>query len=167
MKNALLTSLFKGHYTLLRRYVAKRLGDADNAEEIAQEAFQNLMCVDNFEQMDNPKAYLYKTANNLALNRIRHRRYQQEHLATLPTEEATTPDLERQVSAEYDVIRIQKTLHQLPEKYRSTFMMSRIDGMSYSDIAAAKSISVSTVEKHIIRVLRFLREALIEEGAAL
>ena len=163
MKNVLLTTLFKNHAVLLRRYITKRLGDSDHAEEIAQEAFQNLLCVENLEQMENPRAYLYTTANNLALNRIRHRRYQQAHLASLPEEEQITPDLERQISAEYDLLRLQKKLNELPVKYRTTFTMSRIDGLSYSEIASIKKISTSTVEKHIIRVLRFLRDELLEE----
>ena len=156
-------ALFYRYQRDLQRFLARRFGNASEAEDIVQEAFHNLLRVENIESLENPKAYLYRAANNLALNRIRHHRYQTAYVQAQEEGEAVSVCLDRQVSAERDLYAVERTLALLPEKYRRTFEMSRVEGKTYSEIAATQGIAVSTVEKHIIRALKFLRENLPEE----
>lgn len=164
-QGSFISALFCRYQRDLQRFIARKFGDASQAEDIVQDAFHNLLRVDDFESVENPKAYLYQAASNLALNRIRSQRYQADYLQTLEEGEGLSVCLERQVSAERDLAAITRTLALLPEKYRRTFEMSRVEGKTYSEIATAQGIAVSTVEKHIIRALKFLRENLPEESA--
>lgn len=156
-------SLFNQYQRELKRFIARKFGDADGAEDIVQDAFHNLLRVENIEQLDNPKAYLYRAASNLALNRLRQANYQADYLNQQSQEEPTTVTLDRELSAQDDLDRVQRALKSLPDKYRITFEMSRLQGKSYNEIALERGIAVSTVEKHIIKVLKFLRDELATE----
>jgi RNA polymerase sigma-70 factor (family 1) len=161
--STVVVALFNRHYRDLRRYLTRRLGDNDLAEDIAQDAFSNLLQVPDLAEMENPKAYLYKAATHLALNRLRHHRYQRDYLACQSDDEPETSSLFQHLAAERDMAQVQRQLNRLPEKYRRTFLMSRLEHKSYTEIAAEQGLSVSTVEKHIIKALKHLRDALVEE----
>ena len=158
----LFAGLFKKHYAELQRYIAHKFSDADGADDIVQDAFHNLLRTDDLEAIENPRAYLYRSASNLALNRIRNQGYRNQHLQSLDDDEPMSVTLERQASAVADLQRVNQTLEQVPEKYRRTFLLSRVEGKTYQEISDELGIAVSTVEKHIIRVLQYLRDVLEE-----
>lgn len=159
-----LISLFELHQSDLRRLIAHRFKkNQQDAEDIVQDAFHNILRADNIETLENPKAYLYQTAANLALNRIRKQRHHQHYVSVQDAD--ATYDLcpERSVSAGRDLVRLQQSLEQLPDRYKRTFLLSRVQEKSYKEISELLSIPESTVEKHIIKTLKYLREALAEE----
>lgn len=156
-------ALFHQYQRELKRFITRKFGDADSAEDIVQDAFHNLLKVENIDELDNPKAYLYRAASNLALNRLRHANHQVDYLAQQTGDDPATVSLDREVSAQMDLEHVQRALKSLPDKYRITFEMSRLQGKSYSEIALERGIAVSTVEKHIIKVLKFLRDELTSE----
>jgi RNA polymerase sigma factor (sigma-70 family) len=158
-----LISLFDSHRSDLRRLIMQKFRKTSHdAEDIIQDAFHNILRVDNIDTLENPKAYLYQTAANLALNRIRKQKNHHSYVAQMDAE--ATYDLcpERIVSSGKDLQKIEDSLGQLPEKYRRTFLLSRMQDKSYKEISELLNISESTVEKHIIKTLKFLREALAE-----
>lgn len=161
-----LALLFQLHYADIRAQIAAKFRRApQDADDIVQEAFHNILRADNLETLDNPKAYLYKTASNLALNRLRKHR-QGAHEASCPNESMHTEqdDIspERQVLAQQDLSRLNAALNTIPEKYRRTFLLSRMHNKTYKEISEQLNIAESTVEKHIIKVLKSLRDALQE-----
>lgn len=56
--------------------------------------------------------------------------------------------------------KTQGVINQLPERQKQIYLLSREDGLSYREIADKLSISVNTVENHMVKALRFLREKL-------
>lgn len=163
-----LSALFSRHQADLRRLIAHKFKKTQaDAEDIVQDAFHNILRADNIETLENPKAYLYQTASNLALNRIRQQRQHQKYLAGFHIDEESEIDEvspERRVLARRDLQQLEQTLEQLPAKYRQTFLLSRMQDKSYREISEQLGISESTVEKHIIKVLKYLRDALTEGG---
>lgn len=159
-----LVSLFVSHQSDLRRLIIHRFKKTQHdAEDIVQDAFHNILRAENIETLENPKAYLYQAAANLALNRIRKQQHHNRYVASQDTD--ATYDLcpERSVFADRDLARVEQSLAQLPAKYRRTFLLSRIHEKSYKEISELLDISESTVEKHIIKTLKYLRETLAEE----
>lgn len=162
-----ITQLFEKHQPDLLRLISSKFKRVHHeAEDIVQDAFHNILRADNFDQLENPKAYLYQTASNLALNRIRKHQHHHQYIAGLELTELEalnelTP--ERNVSASSDLQRLQQALNQLPEKYRRTFLLSRVQDKSYREISELLNISESTVEKHIIKTLKHLRDQLDQE----
>lgn len=165
---ALLVALFEKHQADLRRAIAARFGKVRHeAEDIVQDAFHNLLRAENLEQLENPRAYLYQTAANLALNRIRKHRHHNQYLeqqgAALEEDEMDEMGPERHVVARRDLASLEQALVKLPEKYTRTFLLSRVEDKSYKEISQLLGMPESTVEKHIIKVLKHLREHLASE----
>ncbi|TVZ37148.1 RNA polymerase sigma-70 factor (ECF subfamily) [Alteromonadaceae bacterium 2753L.S.0a.02] len=161
-----LGNLFERYQSeLIRQLMYKFKKTPDDAADIVQDAFHNILRLNNIETLENPKAYLYQTASNLALNRIRNQKRQAELLSEMvyPEENEITP--ERTTSAQSDLEKLESVMHELPEKYRKTFLLSRVQGLSYREISDQLGIAESTVEKHVIRVLKHLRKHLVEGEA--
>ncbi|MES2822006.1 MAG: RNA polymerase sigma factor [Pseudomonadota bacterium] len=156
-----LASLFEKHQSELRRLIANKFNKTHHeAEDIVQDAFHNILRAENFESLENPKAYLYQTASNLALNRIRKQKNHNYYVNGLDAEATDELTPERYVSAHKDLKRLEQALVQHPQKYRHTFLLSRVHEKTYREISEMLNISESTVEKHIIKTLKYLRDQL-------
>lgn len=152
-------SLFVRHGDGLHRFVYQKLGNMDDAAEIVQDTFHNYLRIEDSEEIENPQAFLYKTAHNLALNHLRKNGYRHAHLQTLEAEPGSLP-LEREIFSQRDVDHLQERLHLLPEKTRNIFLRNRLDGKTYPEISTEFNISLSTVQKHMIKALTYLRKHL-------
>ncbi len=155
-----LQSIFQEHNSGLLRFLTAKLADPHEAEDIAQDAYHNLLRAKAPEQLENARAYLYKTAANLALNRMRKQRRQQHCEWRLSGEangrgDAVSP--EQAVCAQYELDAVLAAVNQLPESVRRAFLLSRAEGKSYREISTELGVSVSTVEKYLIRALAHLR----------
>jgi RNA polymerase sigma factor (sigma-70 family) len=156
-----LSVLFEKHQPELRRLIAHKFNKTHHeAEDIVQDAFHNILRAQNIEQIENPQAYLYQTASNLALNRIRKQKYHHNYLAEQNSDAMDELTPERYVAAHRDLKRLEQALVQHPEKYRRTFLLSRVQDKTYKEISELLNISESTVEKHIIKTLKYLRDQL-------
>lgn len=163
-------TLFREQNIGLRRFVASRLADEAEAEDIAQEAFHHLMRVKEPEKLDNPKAYLYKSAANLALNRIRKRKRQQCYENTVQADMQSQCDsgadyLEDVCASTQELEQVLAALNDLPDKVQRAFMLSRADNKTYREISQQMGVSISCVEKYLICALKHLREQLPQRGA--
>lgn len=157
MKNfAFFKLLYADYKDELLRFALRKLGGEDDAEDIVQDTFQNIMGIENPETIENPRAYLYRTAQNIAFNRQRQSGRHRDYLASCDDDEVSIP-LERKVIAQKSLDHVERALKALPELARHVFFMSRIEGKTYHDIANELEISVSSVEKHIMKVLKKLR----------
>lgn len=151
--------------TPLVRYLSKKVHNNEDANDLAQEAFLRMHKFQQSRRLDNARAFLFKTANNLVVDQMRrasvHDKYLSfERLSEQSDEENDkfAPSAERTVSAEQELDRIYKVVNQMPEKVRSAFLMHRGKDLSYSQIATEMDVSTSMVEKYIIQALRILRK---------
>ena len=152
-------SLFVDYSDELRHFVTRVTGNSADAEEIVQDAFHNFLSTKNAQEIENPRAYLYKTANHLALNRMRKNKYHDNYINTLNFEDGTI-SLERQIIAEHDVEFLAQKINKLPERSRTIFLMNRLEAKTYLEISEELGISISSVEKHMMKALRFIRKYL-------
>lgn len=151
-KSALVSQLFHSHSSGLLRYIKHKLGRADIAEDIAQNAFVRIQQMQNPERLENPQAYLYKTATNLVIDQARHEQHRYNYQQDLTSDEACAlENPERKLGAERQIELIKEALARLPDNCQRAFLMHRLQGKSYSDIASELSVSVSSVEKYICR----------------
>lgn len=159
MKHRFIKSLFLSYSSDLRSFVAGKFGDIHEADDIVQDAFRNMLRMETPEDIEDPRAYLYKTARNLALNRIRKQKHHEAYVAIQEQDEqALSP--ERSVSAIEELEILQKAVVKLPPKCQKAFLLSRVKSKTYAEISQEIGVSVSTVEKYIITALEFLREQL-------
>jgi RNA polymerase sigma-70 factor (ECF subfamily) len=149
--------LFTTYHTALVRYLTRRLGDRDWAEEIAQETFVRAL---RQETLVNERAWLFAVASNLvrdeARRDIRHRRHLELLAAEARETYAEAPDvtLERAL----DAADARRALDVLAERDRHALLL-REEGLDYPEIAEILGIAVGSVGTTLSRARRRLVEA--------
>jgi RNA polymerase sigma-70 factor (ECF subfamily) len=154
--------LFRYYYQRLCNYACGILNDMDEAEETVQNVFlgvwEKRIVI---EITTSLKSYLYRAIHNASLNKIKHGKIRQLYAneyaqQTSPVYEHTTQtvyknELEKQIHA---------AINELPEQCRMVFKLSRFEEMKYSEIAEHLGISVKTVENHMGKALKMMRQQL-------
>ena len=158
----LISDLFREHNESLVRFLAARLRSRQDAKEVAQEAYVRLLSLDKPGAISFLRAFLFKTAANLAVDRMRsHCRHQRYSAAFFDDfQEAPTP--ERVAIATQSVERIQYLLSELPPKCRQAILLNRIQGLDPSQIAKRMNMSERTIRHYILRALIYCRTGLDE-----
>jgi RNA polymerase sigma-70 factor (ECF subfamily) len=153
--------LFKEQFIPLCSFAKGFVYDQDTAKEIVQDVFINLWNKkETIDQARSVKAYLYQSVRNRCLNYIRdHQKFRSHYLDIEVERTRPAEDYDLLVSEETQN-KIEAAIRKLPEKCREVFELSRFDEMKYNDIAIKLAISVKTVEVHISKALKILREEL-------
>ena len=142
----------------LVRFFERRLHNRADAEDLAQEVLLRLARQQT--RIANPRpAYIFLTARSVLLDKVRKDRVQQRYVAEVqPGDEHVidVPSAERVYSGQERVERVNRLIARLTPRTRQVFVMHRIDGLTYSEIAQALGIALSTVEKHMIAALHYL-----------
>lgn len=147
---------FDKQYEFIRNYLYYLSGDIDLAEDLTQDAFMQLWQERKHVKRETQKQYLFKVAHNFFLKNYRRKKVSINFVnSLLPENENESPDFVLELK-ECDQ-KIQQVLSELPEKTRAIFLMSRIDVMSYNEIALNLDVSVKAVEKHMTKALKILR----------
>ncbi|MBO9711644.1 sigma-70 family RNA polymerase sigma factor [Sphingomonas sp.] len=144
----------------------RRVGDMTDAEDLAQECFLRFANRQAGDEVANVEAYLYQTARAVLFDRQRRRnvRHAGAHLPLLPEHgEADDVDALRALIARERLQQVSATLLEMPERTRAIFVLSRLEGMRYAEIATRFDISVSAVQKHMLRAIETLLRARAEE----
>jgi len=157
------TSLMDELAVPLVRYLSKKTQNNEDANDLAQEALLRMHTFQQTKELDNAKAFLFKTANNLLIDQLRrtkvHNKYLDiEMLDDQTDEEKYSPSAERTVCAEQELAQIYKTVELMPEKVRRAFLMHRGTDMTYPQIAKDMGVTTSMVEKYIVQALKLLRD---------
>jgi RNA polymerase sigma factor (sigma-70 family) len=143
----------------LVRFFRRRCKNLPQAEDLAQDVIVRTLRAE-WTTIDQAKGYIFRTAANLWRDQARHRKVQggseltwDENIGDAATEGIP---LERVLLSEEELHRVDAALLQLSERTRDVFVLSRLEQMKYADIASTLGISVSAVEKHMIKALAHL-----------
>lgn len=156
--------LFRTYHDTLVRYLTRRLGDRDWAEEVAQETFVRAL---RQESLANERAWLFTVANNLVRDEARKDARRRRHL-TLLRQEAEDSQGEEEVSAiekAQEAAIARKAVDSLAERDRLALLM-REEGLDYNEIASSLGLSVGSVGTTLSRARRRLVEVYesLQEG---
>ena len=156
----------------LVRFLSARLGQAAAAEDIYQDMFVRLNTAQLPDEIGSPRAFLYRTAFNLANDHRRalSRRVARDgawlDVATLSTAgEAISdhPDVDRAIDARREMQLMLAALNDLSPKCREVFTLHRLRGLSHRQVAENLGITTKTVEKHMTAALKQLTQKLRQE----
>jgi RNA polymerase sigma-70 factor (ECF subfamily) len=150
-----LRALFDRLYPALVRYLSRRLGDRDLAEDLAQEAFVRLLA----HQPPAPEAWLFRVATNLANDAARGDLRRTRRLQLLSHGERTesAPPADRHVLQAETAAQVQRGLALLSERDRALLLFHE-EGMSYRELAATVGVNPSSIAPLLARArARFLR----------
>jgi RNA polymerase sigma-70 factor (ECF subfamily) len=163
----LLEQLVKRYRKPLISFFSRRIANAGDAEEMAQEVFFRLAKRPDVLAEPAIEGYLFEAAANLVRDQARRDRVRnpggQVQIDTIELS-SDEPSAERTVEGKRRLRVVLDALAELSPKCRSVFLLHRYRSMPQSEIAKEFGISVSAVEKHIARALLHLKAAL-KEGA--
>ena len=164
-----LAKLFIEHNRSLRSFLRARLGTAQDAEDVAQEAYAKLLQLGQAGAIGYLRAYLFKIAAHIAIDRVR----QQQTRARLDREvlpdsdeDQTTPDQEVEAVNQMEVL--QRALQELPARYRRAFYLSRYHEWTTAQIAADMQIQERMARQYVGRATIYCKRRLegMPAGAA-
>ncbi len=132
--------------------------DADRAHDLAQDAFARALG----QSPDNPRAWVFRVASNLANDEARSAIRRRKHLVLLKGEaearQEAAPDPHDQLERQERVEAVRKALDQLGERDREALLLWDA-GLNYQDIAAATGLAAGAVGTTLARARRRLVEA--------
>jgi RNA polymerase sigma factor (sigma-70 family) len=168
-KDRFLIALAGEHRQSLERFLTRKLDNPADASDVAQEAFLRIHRLQEPQQLDNPRAFLFQVASNLAIDQLRRRALHQKFLKNEQNQvvmdepadvNANGVSPEQILAAREKLQHIYTAIGELPDKCQQAFLLHRNTGLSYADIARELGVSVSSVEKYILQALKHCRLAL-------
>ncbi|MCC0807420.1 RNA polymerase sigma factor [Methylobacterium sp. W2] len=151
-------ALHRSQGAKLQRFLLRLLGNSADAADAHQETYLRMLAALSRTSVENPSAFLFQVANNVAL-RMRNRQRLEGTLFQSVSDAEMSEIVdgyalpERQVMARQELRRLAAAIDALPPRCREVFLLARIDGHSNGEVAARLGISRNMVEKHLIKAL--------------
>jgi RNA polymerase sigma factor (sigma-70 family) len=156
-----ISRLFSEHNEALIQFLATRLRSVQEAQEVAQEAYVRLLSLEDSGAVSFLRAFLFKTAANLAVDRIRSRnRHRQALDGGLCDESRETPTPDREAASAQEVEIVRRLVGELPPKCRRAFLLHRVHGAEFADIAREMGLSERMVRHYVLRAVLYCRAGL-------
>jgi RNA polymerase sigma factor (sigma-70 family) len=158
---AVVSELFREHNRVLVGYLRSRLGSLQEAKEVAQEAYVRVLQLNEPGAPGLLRAYLFKTAANLAVDRLRHRRVRQRSeeqpqlFEELNTTSGDLDDPAEQLLAREQADQLLRFLQELPAKCQQVMNLHRFEGISQRDVAVRLGISERMVRRYVTYAMVF------------
>jgi RNA polymerase sigma factor (sigma-70 family) len=153
--------LFRQHNALLVSFLTSRLRSETEAHEVAQEAYVRMLQLEQPGLVSFQRAYLFKVASNLAIDRLRHRSVRADVALHESFQDwLSVPGADRQVLAEEEVTALQHALSELPGKTQDVFRRHFLGGETLQHIAREISLTDRMVRYHLARALAHCRKRL-------
>lgn len=147
------SSAFQENSSLLKRFLSRFFADHQDVEDVAQEAFLRAYVAEQSKEIDQPKAYLFRIAKNVAMTKLTKKSRQISHLINLSSEAMDSPEFSASAGEEVEAMEILgsycEAVAALPEKCREVFLLRKVHGLSHQEIADRMSLSISSVEKYL------------------
>lgn len=150
-----LDTLYRAHNGWLTSWLARRVRCQSRASDLMQETFCRLAGQSGLRFRDHPRLYLTTVARRLLIDDARRRSSEQCFLEAfaLHMGHHKTADPEQIAAAVQELMTLADILKGLPPKVRRAFVLSRVDGWEYAQIAADMKVSVSMVKKYVASAL--------------
>ncbi len=149
-------ALYIDHHAWLLGWLRRRLHHGDSAADLAQDTFVHILGKpERLQELRQPRAWLSTVAHGLLVDRVRRQRVERAYLeaiAHLP--EAEVPSPESQLILLETLARVDALLDGLRPKVRMAFLLSRLEGLSYKEIAVRLAVSLGSVEKYMASAIR-------------
>lgn len=155
--------LVRRHREPLVRYFARRGVSNATAEDLTQDCFRRLFGLRGRKHIENLDAYLFQIAASVFTDHLRVARSHQDSahisLDDAPIRaEVLSPD--RVLEGREAFSRLGSALKELKPKTREIFLLNRLDGLSYTQLAVRYGLTPSAIEKHMMTALAHLNKRL-------
>lgn len=149
--------VFHSMFAPVKNFIYYKTGDIEVAEDIAQDVFVKLWEKKDGIRIESVKSLLYTIAGNLCKNRFDHQRVILEFSKNSQAGyDSASPEFEMELK-EFSQ-KLERAIGGLKEKERVVFLMNRIDGLTYNEIASNLGLSVKAIEKRMKKALEELKQ---------
>lgn len=156
------------HQSWLVSWLSRKLGDRHDAADIAQDTFARICAGAKahtlvITDIHEPRAYLTTVAKRLMFNHLERRSLEQAYLTSLSLlpEAAMLSTEDRAILLE-TLEELDRLLHALPDKVRTVFLLSQLDGLSYEEISVQMQVSVRSVTRYMAQGFRQCLRVMLE-----
>lgn len=156
------------HEAALRQWLGPRAGSAGlEVDDIVQETYAILASIDQVDHIRNARTYMFEVAKSVVLQSLRRAKVvtidveANAQVLDIP-EEAPSP--ERVVADRQELSRVSAAIAALPDRCREVFTLRKVEGLSQRETAQALGIAESTIEKHMVKALALLTNAIGRGG---
>jgi RNA polymerase sigma-70 factor (ECF subfamily) len=153
------------HEQDLRRWMGSRFSGVRDVDDLVQETFTRTLKAHASGPIVNPRAFLFVTARNLALNHLRHFKYERPPLEDESTPLSIADELHcpMETAARREEVRqLRRAIQSLPERCREIVTLRKIYGLSQKEVADELGIAVSTVKAQLAigmsKCIQYFRE---------
>lgn len=149
-------------YGDLVRHVAQRFKGRADADDVIQDTYLRVRNMPSDTPIQNPQAYLFRMANNVAVDHVRRRNALERHISPIefPDVGSGEVSVDRVIDYRQRLTALERVVADLPARQREAFLMHKFDGLSHQEIAAELGITRSAVEKLIMKALATCRDRL-------
>lgn len=174
-EEAAFTYFFDKYFRRITSFCVQFIYDADEAENLSQEAFINLwQNRENIDSINGIQSFLYTYAKSKCLNHIRHNKVKDKYKNDLLNHKERELDIEVLNSIQFDTLElteleriINESINDLPLKTREVFIKKRFENKKNAEIAEEMQVSIKAVEAHMTKALKFLKNRLSDYMFAL
>lgn len=146
--------LYCQNHSWLKDLLYKRLNCSQTAADLAQDTFIRILTKESLPPIENPRAYISTIAKGLTINYWRRQAIEKAYLDTLSSlPEAFVPSLEEQILVVESLTKLSLIVDGLSCRDKQIFLLARIDGLKYQQIADRMCISLSAVQKAMSRAM--------------
>jgi len=156
--------VFQAQRARMEALVSRRVGCRATASDLVQELFLRFWRRPEVK-VEALDTYLLRCAGNLAIDHLRSEGSRERIAEAALAEASMTHAPEQAVEVDHDLQRIEAALRALPERTRQIFLLNRIHGCKYGEIAKAMQLSQSAVEKHMMRALEACKASVAEPAS--
>lgn len=146
--------LYSNHHGWLQGWLRGKLGSAFDAADLAHDTYLRILARGSAPRPEESRQHLAQIANGLMVDLFRRRHIEaayMEALAHLPPAAMPTPETRALIIEA--LTEIDAILASLPAKVREAFLLCKVEGLDYREIARRLDVSVSSVEKYMVRAL--------------
>lgn len=151
-KSAGISSAFLKHKSSLMHYISRFIRHPQDIEDIVHETFLRTYAAEINTQIHSPRAFLFKTAKNLALKHLDKCSYRlTDYIGDIESLEVSVDEIsaEKRVDSQEQFAEFCRAVRTLPLQCRRAFILRKVYGLSHKEISEQLGISISTVEKHL------------------
>jgi RNA polymerase sigma-70 factor (family 1) len=149
---------FDTYYSPIRNYLYYKTGDIDLADDLIQEVFMKLWEIRGSIKSETVKSLLYTIATNLIRNHAKHKKVVYNFIDKNAQNNVSDDAADLNILQQEFNEKLQKVLSEVPEKCRAVFLMNRIEGLTYNEIAERLDLTAKAIEKRMHQALSVIKE---------
>lgn len=159
----LIQEFYERHRPWLHSWLSKKTGSTFDAADLTHDTFIRVLLQDNAQEIVEPRAYLTRIAHGIMVNFLRRREIEHAYLNAMLNlghgQEMAVPSPEEYMLHLEKLVTIDRMLDGLPIKARKAFLLHKLNGMTYPEIAEELGMSVISIKKYIARALLHCAQA--------